>query len=500
MELKQELKLKQTLSQKMIQSANILQMGQIELKEYIEEMALENPVVDLEEREPENGRLEENGELNEKIRRLEELASLDRQNQTYYQDEEEEAGRLEPGRSQEGLLESLLEQACMLHLTKREEKIFRYMIKNLDASGYLSVNFGELCAGLGIEETEGERIWKNFGRLEPRGIGARSLKECLLMQLSYLAEDGSVVIGVVQNETMRTEMLAARIISNHLDLLGKNQMKQLARACSCKLEEVLLAAARIRELNPKPGSGYGDESYDKYIVPDIIITQTEHGFEMQLSDETLPQIAINPYYLSLMKQKDTETEAKDYIEGKIQQAEWVCQCIGKRNQTLLRLAEEILCVQGEFFAKGSGKLAPWTQKQAAKSLGVSEPTLSRTVREKYLQCRWGIFPLSYFFSRHMAAGGFGMTDKGRLADREEAANQEETAVQAEVVNRMETGKDPREAIRHLIKTENPRKPFSDRVLSEKLAEAGITLSRRTVAKYREEMGIRDASGRKCFGI
>ena len=104
MELKQELKLKQTLSQKMIQSANILQMGQIELKEYIEEMALENPVVDLEEREPENGRLEENGELNEKIRRLEELASLDRQNQTYYQDEEEEAGRLEPGRSQEGLL------------------------------------------------------------------------------------------------------------------------------------------------------------------------------------------------------------------------------------------------------------------------------------------------------------------------------------------------------------------------------------------------------------
>ena len=143
------------------------------------------------------------------------------------------------------------------------------------------------------------------------------------MQLSYLAEDGGAVIDMVQNGTMRTEILAARIISNHLDLLGKNQMKQLARACSCKLEEVLLAAARIRELNPKPGSGYGDESYDKYIVPDIIISQTEHGFEMQLSDETLPQIAINPYYLSLMKQKDTETEAKDYIEGKIRQAEWV---------------------------------------------------------------------------------------------------------------------------------------------------------------------------------
>ena len=126
MELKQELKLKQTLSQKMILSANILQMGQIELKEYIEEMALENPVVDLEEREPENGRLEENGELNEKIRRLEELSSLDRQNQTYYQDEEEEAGRLEPGRSQEGLLESLLEQAYAASDEKRRKNIPLY--------------------------------------------------------------------------------------------------------------------------------------------------------------------------------------------------------------------------------------------------------------------------------------------------------------------------------------------------------------------------------------
>ena len=351
MELKQELKLKQTLSQKMIQSANILQMGQIELKEYIEEMALENPVVDLEEREPENGRLEENGELNEKIHRLEELASLDRQNQTYYQDEEEEAGRLEPGRSQEGLLESLLEQACMLHLTKREEKIFRYMIKNLDASGYLSVNFGELCAGLGIEETEGERIWKNFGRLEPCGIGARSLKECLLMQLSYLAEDGGAVSDIVQNGTMRTEILAARIISNHLDLLGKNQMKQLARACSCKLEEVLLAAARIRELNPKPGSGYGDESYDKYIVPDIIISQTEHGFEMQLSDETLPQIAINPYYLSLMKQKDTETEAKDYIEGKSDRLNGSASALGSAIRHCRGWQKRFCAYRGSFLQK-----------------------------------------------------------------------------------------------------------------------------------------------------
>ena len=169
MELKQELKLKQTLSQKMIQSANILQMGQIELKEYIEEMALENPVVDLEEREPENGRLEENGELNEKIRRLEELASLDRQNQTYYQDEEEEAGRLEPGRSQEGLLESLLEQEPSPATAQLEEWGRKYVVYN----GQYDVVFDSGSK----EASEEDKITKLWSQTLPALLMAPSEEE-----------------------------------------------------------------------------------------------------------------------------------------------------------------------------------------------------------------------------------------------------------------------------------------------------------------------------------
>ena len=177
------------------------------------------------------------------------------------------------------------------------------------------------------------------------------------MQLSCLEEDGSVVINIVQNETMRTEILAARIISNHLDLLGKNQMKQLARACSCKLEEVLLAAARIRELNPKPGSGYGDESYDKYIVPDIIISQTEHGFEMQLSDETLPQ-NCHQSVLSVIDEAERYRDGGEGIHrwGKSDRLNGSASAIGQRNRTLERLAEEnFVRTRGDFLPKGSGK-------------------------------------------------------------------------------------------------------------------------------------------------
>ena len=156
-------------------------------------------------------------------------------------------------------------------------------------------------------------------------------------------------------------------------------MKQLARACSCKLEEVLLAAARIRELNPKPGSGYGDESYDKYIVPDIIISQTEHGFEMQLSDETLPQIAINPYYLSLMKQKRYRDGGEGLHRGKkSDRLNGSASALGSAIRHCRGWQKRFCAYRGSFLQKEVEKLAPWTQKQAAKSHGgASEPHAER---------------------------------------------------------------------------------------------------------------------------
>lgn len=464
MELQQELKLKQTLSQNMILSAQILQMGQLELKEYLEKLALENPVVDLEEK-----KLEKEEGKEEFIRRLEELQSIDRQNRQYYEEEEEEAGRFEPGSSMEqDLEEALLEQLLCLKLTKEEYRILKYMIMNLDDSGYLTCNFSALCRGCQISEEEGERVLGILQTLEPKGVGARTLKECLLLQLD--GNDGSDYV---------TE-LARRIVEEYLEELGKNRMEQLARKLKCRLEEVLAAARLIKGLNPRPGSGFAGGNFERYLVPDVLVVKEEDGYRILLNDETYPQLTINPYYVSLMKSGISQ-EAETYIKDKVRQAEWACRCVEQRNKTLYLLVQEILRVQKGFFDNGREAMAVLTQKSVAEKLGLNESTISRAVREKYLQCRWGIFPLQYFFSR------------GK--EREDAKDVKSSTAAGQSAGSAEAVK---EHLRRIIESENKRKPYSDRILAERLEESGIKISRRTVAKYREAIGIPDASGRKVF--
>lgn len=481
MELKQELKLKQTLSQNMILSARILQMGQLELREYLEDLALENPVVDLEEVRPEK---EENNE--DFIRRLEELQSLDRQNRQYYQDEEEDAGRFEPaGDTAEALEEVLLEQLICMKVGKEEFGILKYMIMNLDDSGYLSCDFPALCAELKISVEEGERILDILKKMEPRGVGARNLKECLLTQLEECPAEE------------RIKEVARRIIADYLEELGKNRMEMLSRKLKCRLEEVLEAGKLIRGLNPRPGSGFGDGNYQKYLVPDVLVVKTDNGFEIVINDETCPSLTINPYYVSLMKNGASE-DAAVYIRDKVKQAEWACRCVEQRNKTLYLLVREILEAQMAFFESGREKMVPLTQKAVAEKLGLNESTISRAVREKYLQCRWGVFPLQFFFSRASENQDAGVLTEFRPVNQgpeggEDSSVQPDTpppgAVSAEAVKIR---------LRRIIETENKKKPFSDRILAEKLEECGIHISRRTVAKYREAIGMADASGRKEF--
>lgn len=474
MELKQELKMKQVLSQNMILSAKILQMGQLELREYLEDLALENPVVDLEELHPDGA--ESNEDF---LRWLDELKSLDAQNRQYYQDEEEEAGRFEPAESSGQRLEdSLSEQLIGLKITEDERRILKYMILNLDENGYLSCDRPSLYRRLGISGEEGERVRVFFKRLEPRGAGACDLRECLLWQ----AEDFDA------GEKVKT--LAAQIISEYLEELGKNRMEWIARKLRCRLDEVLEAGRLIRSLSPRPGSSFGIGNFQKYLVPDIVVVKTEHGLEAVLNDDRCPQLIINPYYVSLLKGEVPE-DAAAYIRDKVKQAEWACRCVDQRKRTLSLLAAELLTAQESFFEQGRGHLNELTQKAMAEKLGLNESTISRAVREKYLQCRWGVFPLQFFFSRGTAA-----------AEREAEAAAEETA------DRRGQGKDGalgsgsaeavKERLRCIIEKENKKKPYSDRILAEKLEEEGIRISRRTVAKYREAIGIPDASGRKLF--
>lgn len=474
MELRQEQKLKQTLSQNMLQSTEILQMGQLELKEYLEELALENPVVDLDAMRPEKTPEEKGESTEEFIRRLEELQSIDAQNRQYYQEDQDEAGRFEPAEKRGmDLKESLLEQILYMKISKEEFRVLKYMILNLDDNGYLTEELSLLCKELKIPPEEGERYLGILQKLEPKGIGAGNLRECLLLQL--------------EGEGENTE-LARRIIGEYLEELGKNRMEAMARKLKCSMDQVLSACDLIRTLNPRPGSGYGSGKFQKYLIPDVLVIEAEGRFEIIINDETYPQLSVNPYYLSLMKGGDSG-EAAGYIKNKVKQAEWVCHCVEQRNRTLYLLVGEILEAQYAFFKEGRSKLTSLTQRSVAEKLGMNESTISRAVREKYLQCRFGIFPLQFFFSRGSIPVDGKIKNDAPGSEAEGRTTSNGGGAGAEAV---------KEQIRKLVAGENKKKPYSDRILAEKLEEAGFSISRRTVAKYRESIGIADASGRKVF--
>lgn len=473
-ELKQENRLKQMLSHDMIQSAEILQMGQQELKAYMENMALENPVVDLDEASPE---MDKNHE--ELLRKLVELQNTDTQNRPYYQEEEEEARQFEPAvKTSVCLQESLLEQLFYLKCTKDEARILRYMIMNLDDSGYLNCPLPELCGEAGCSEAQGEQLLMILQSLEPVGVGARNLKECLLLQLR-------------KQEPGRAGKLAEKIVSECLEDLGKNKLELISRKIKQRLADVAEACSLIKSLNPKPGSGFANSrengGYHKFLIPDVLVVRKEDTFEITINNQTYPQISINPYYRSLMKE-DGEKETVDYIRNKVKQAEWAQHCVAQRNRTMYLLTREILNAQLDFFKGGVSRLAPLTQKKMADILGMDESTVSRAAREKYLQCQWGIFPFQFFFSRAYIPVAKPAREVQDCMSRG-FIEQEGTASSAEAV---------KEKIRGLIAQEDKKKPYSDRILSEKLREEGICISRRTVAKYREAMRISDASGRKVF--
>lgn len=236
------------------------------------------------------------------------------------------------------------------------------------------------------------------------------------------------------------------------------------------MDEILEACDRIKKLNPKPGNSFGNREYRKYISPDVIVVKLKDYFEVLLNGNQYPSIQINPYYERLLKE-GTELETEKYIKEKTDQAKWVQECVRKRNTTMTALVNEIISSQIAFFEYGHGHMKPASQKETAKKLNLHESTVSRALKGKYLQCMWGTYPLHYFFSHGI--------EKGK-------DNSQVSAEQIKVV------------LKQILEEENKKKPYSDRILAEKLEERGFKISRRTVAKYRESLQIGDASRRKIF--
>lgn len=437
----------------MVLSAKILHMSSVELNDYLKELAQNNPVVEYDEKEPSEDRLDT---LRKK---LEWLDSADEQNRYYYsQDKEDEGENWNFAVMQEETLEEhLLAQINTQRLRHEVSLAAEFAVKSLDVNGYLKETPESISRLTGIDMEYTKEAVSLLKTLDPAGVGASDLGECLKIQLTA-AEN--------PNET------AIAIVTGCLDELAKNQLKSIAKKLGVTLDDVVAAVKEIKSLNPRPSRGFSTNESLSYITPDAYIYKNaDGGYDITLNDYYSPSLKINSYYKTIVKNSDS-AEAKEYINDKLSQAQWVIKCIDKRNSTLLSTLGLIVSIQKDFFDSGTASLVPMKLSDISEKLGVHESTVSRAIRDKYIQCSWGIFPISRFFSSSLAKKG------------EENAEISQDSV--------------KQRIKEIIDNEDKKKPLSDRAIGEMLEKDGITISRRTVAKYREAMDIPGTSVRKSY--
>lgn len=443
----------QSLSPQMIQSMKLLQMDSQELLEYISEAIQENPVLELMESH------EKRDELFDLCRKLEWLVSTDLQNREYYlQDSEVES---DPLRNFGGvreleadLYDFLLAQLQSLKLESQAVACVKFLIGCLDQNGWLDEDLPALSRESGYPLEQLERALTVVQTLEPAGVGARDLAECLRLQLFRRTP---------------VDELAVRIVASHLGSLAKDRYGLIAQELNSSQKEVRRACEVIRSLDPRPGSRFAAYEAPAYVHPDMIVVKTEGGFELLANDAFFPALRISPYYTALLKESGQD-EVREYLTEKVRWAKWTVQAIEQRRATLAACTQCILEMQEDFFRYGPGHLKPLSLADVAERVGVHESTVSRAIKGKYLQCPTGIYPLNSFFSRRLGTAG---EDSG--ASSPDAA---------------------KAMLKKMVAEEDKRKPLSDQKLCECMATQGCVLSRRTVAKYRDELNIPSTAGRK----
>lgn len=445
MELIQEQRQIQALSPQMLQSMEILQMGTLELHEYIEEQLLENPVLEREENYTQEGgsRL---------LRKLEWMAAGSHRSRSGNGEGARDFTDAVEDGAGESLYDHLGAQIPWKYLSAEMRRGVECVLTGLNDNGWLEERTDELAArgGVSCEVIAGAEIIVQ--NMEPAGVGARTLAQCLELQLERLGERG----------------LALTIVRSHLEDVAKDHYNRIARETGADREEIQRACRLIRSLEPRPGAAFAHKSLPPYIVPDVLVTEEDGRLAVHDVGRELPELKISAYYRDLLKTSD-DPQVKDYLAGKMRQADWVVKCIEQRRHTVLQCARRIAVIQEDFFRNGKHFLRPMVLADVAAGLGVHESTVSRAVKNKYVQCAWGLFSMSEFFSRALPAGG-----------------EEHSGAQAKAF------------IRGWIEQEDKRKPLSDQKLCDALAEQGLIISRRTVAKYRDEMGFPSAPGRKEF--
>jgi len=442
----------------------LLQLNKLELEDVLQEEMVENPM--LEEREDReegiDATVEPAAEAAPEAEEAapEEVDSFDEINiEAYFQDYYD----AQPGtpsmreHRDELLLENTLAdrptmeeqlgwQLEMSHTTELEMEIGQAILGNLDGEGYLTASIEELQAMGDWSQEAVEAALARVQRLDPPGVAARDLRECLLLQLEHLEA---------------TDTLAYRIVDEQLDLLKARRHTDIARACGVRPAEVEAAVEVIQSLNPKPGVVFTTEP-SRYIVPDVTVVKDGDVYRVVLNEDGLPKLRISRLYRQMLRSQGAlPKDAAEYLQGKLKSALWLIKSYGQRQRTIQKVAESIVKHQRPFFEDGLAELRPLVLRDVADDIEMHESTVSRVVNGKFMHTPQGIYEMKFFF--HSSLG--------------HASGAEVSSVSV------------KEKIRKLIAAEDANKPLSDARVAVALTDEGLQIARRTVAKYREEIGI-----------
>jgi RNA polymerase sigma-54 factor len=468
----QSLALQQVLSPQLQHSLLVLQTPLLELRNLVQQELETNPV--LEELPDEPGSDAQNeGEpsLEDNFKNeFEKLASLDQEWRDYMaQSASSSTDGFRSSREaqdkrqflfdsiavQETLQQNLLGQLNQTALNTGDRKTAELVIGNIDDNGFLQSTAEEMTLNSGIPKEDFEKMLALIQNFYPPGVGARDLRECLLIQLKREGKESS---------------LEYKVVSEHMDDLGRRRFPEIARRMGISVDEVQKAAENIGRLNPRPGQVFA-ASPQNYVLPDVTVEKVDGEYQIIFNNEQIPHLRISNLYKDIIASGNTQSsEVKDYIRDKIRSGKFLIRSIHQRQQTISNIAQQIIARQRDFLEHGPSQLKPMTMGEVADVVGVHETTVSRAVSGKYMATPQGVFEMKYFF-----------TPGYQTATGESLSN---TSV--------------KEAILDLVKREDGNEPLSDNEIVEILSERGIPIARRTVAKYRTELNILPSHMRRKY--
>jgi len=452
---------KLVMTQQMQMSIKMLQMSSIELNEYVEKEMEENPLLEKEYNEKSQESLvNKENDFNDKIdydKFIKYLDFEDYRHENNYKGEEEVSPFNFISR-EESLREYLTTQLGEIEMRNSQKKICQYIIENLDTKGYLPDSISDIAIQLKVSENKVLEALKIVQGFDPDGIGARNLEECLKLQLKKKEIDDKNLFY---------------IIDNHLNNIAENKYNVIAKDLNITPKQAQEYGDIIKKLEPKPSRGFytGDET--KYIVPDAFIKKLDGEFFIIMNDNSIPRISINNVYKALVSNdENNDKAAEEYVKNKINSAVFLIKSIEQRKSTLYSVLKEIVDYQREYFDNGVKYLKPMTLKDIADKIEMHESTVSRAIREKYIYTDKGIVKIKDLFTT------------GISSESENSDSMSSSSVKGK--------------IKELIEKEDAKDPLSDQKICDILNSQAMNISRRTVAKYREEMNIKSSSKRKRY--